>query len=493
MVRYPSHNTWAGWCAAFIAFIAADLITGSDLMKTLLLTLGNFVGVLVGCFLFSKVNRDIATLHHPRSIIYLITIVTIASAACGIIGTVANPILFGGEPLAGFILWSVTEFVNYLAILPVILTFPAMSSVALIGYRNVKAFFAGYLWVPCACFIATLALGINIREDVALVFPIPALLLCSLYYNVFVTSILTLGFCVWALLMVSLGHITTGADLNSYYEIILFRGGVSMIALAPITVSIIMTVRNELLQVASKAREEAEEALATRSLLLAMMTHELRTPLNAIIGFSEATAMQIFGPVGNKSYLEYANHVNDAGNHLLSLVNDLLDTAKVEMGEYELTFATIPTRDVIEQSVRLVSGIAKEHKISIVILPAEWPHAIADHRAIKQVMLNLLSNAIKFSEVGGKVNINAKTENDRLTIEVQDFGQGVESTELKLLGKPYAQARSTKRLSSGTGLGLALSRSLIEQHGGKLTLDSKLGCGMLVLFDLEIAKNYEKP
>ncbi|WP_173012423.1 GAF domain-containing sensor histidine kinase [Niveispirillum sp. SYP-B3756] len=243
-----------------------------------------------------------------------------------------------------------------------------------------------------------------------------------------------------------------------------------------------------------QAQEQAEAALAARSLFLATMTHELRTPLTAVIGFSGLMAGEVMGPLGDPAYKEFVENIRSSGQHLLDLVNDMLDIARVEAGKLELCAATFDSQALVNQVVRLVRGLAFERKVTIELLPeGDWQLVQVDARAIKQVLLNLLSNAVKFTAAGGVVQISAHRRGRRLVLTVRDNGDGIAPADLARLGRPYEQAGDADSRSKGTGLGLALSHQLIHCHGGQLRLESELGRGTIASFDLPLAPYGSRP
>jgi PAS domain S-box-containing protein len=227
------------------------------------------------------------------------------------------------------------------------------------------------------------------------------------------------------------------------------------------------------------ARDNAEEANRIKSQFLAMMSHELRTPLNAIIGFSEMIETQALGPVGVTRYVEYARDVHTSGRHLLELINDILDMSKVEAGKYVLHRTEVEPRRAIRHCVRMVRLRADEAAIDLIEeVPAALPMLWADERALNQILLNLLSNAIKFTNRGGRVTISAELVGPELRLMVSDTGIGIAAEDMERVGTPFEQIdNSHTRKHAGTGLGLALTRSLTELHGGRLEIKSELGVG----------------
>jgi two-component system cell cycle sensor histidine kinase PleC len=235
---------------------------------------------------------------------------------------------------------------------------------------------------------------------------------------------------------------------------------------------------------AHEERQKAEEASRAKSTFLANMSHELRTPLNAVIGFSEIMAKELFGPLANPQYKQYATDIYDSGNHLLDLINDILDMAKIEANKLTLTPRPLDPSVAIEQAVRLTKRKAEEKGLSIVVDAEDLPEIEADHRAIKQILLNLLSNAVKFTDQGA-IMVHARGASSSLTLRVVDTGCGIPPEHLPRLARPFEQVEEElTRNNSGTGLGLALSKSLAEMHGGKLSIQSEVGRGTIVTITL---------
>ncbi|MBI1260658.1 MAG: PAS domain-containing protein [Rhizobiales bacterium] len=237
-----------------------------------------------------------------------------------------------------------------------------------------------------------------------------------------------------------------------------------------------------------EARERAEEASRTKSQFLANMSHELRTPLNAIIGFSEILRLQMFGDLGHSRYLEYAQLINESGGLLLDLISDILDMSKIEAGKFDLYLEHFSIDEAVESCLRLVRGRAEENGLTLTktVSPDYCDFMLhADQRSIKQILLNLLSNALKFTPRGGRVELSLARAKGMLTIKVCDTGKGIPADQISRLGRPFEQIMGDSSLAKqGTGLGLALVRSLSELHGGSFTLESELGVGTCVTITL---------
>ena len=234
----------------------------------------------------------------------------------------------------------------------------------------------------------------------------------------------------------------------------------------------------------------AESANRAKSEFLANMSHELRTPLNAIIGFSEMLKLEMFGKLGHQRYLEYAHLINESGALLLDLISDILDMSKIEAGKYDLHYERTDIATVVNATVSLVRPRADENGLTLdACIPANIAALplVADTRALKQILLNLLSNAIKFTPRGGRVQASASAIEGGVRFNVTDTGLGISKEDLPRLARPFEQASLDADLSKqGTGLGLALVRSLAELHGGTFSIESELGRGTSVNVDLPL-------
>lgn len=244
----------------------------------------------------------------------------------------------------------------------------------------------------------------------------------------------------------------------------------------------------ELAQNYADAKVKAERASQAKSVFLANMGHELRTPLNHINGFSEMIANEIYGPVGDARYKAYAEDIHASGAHLLDLINDILDMAKIEAGKMQIVTRPIDPHEAVDAAVRLIRRQAEVKGLTLTAhCDEDLPEINGDHRAIKQMTLNLISNAIKFTDKGGHIRVETRMDGDWIVIRVKDSGIGIAADDLPRLGQPFEQAaRPEGRMIQGTGLGLALTKSFAEMHGGHLRIESQVGKGTTVSIFLPV-------
>lgn len=234
------------------------------------------------------------------------------------------------------------------------------------------------------------------------------------------------------------------------------------------------------------SRRIAEHANLEKSRFLASMSHELRTPLNAVIGFAEIMEAQVFGVIQPAKYREYAALIRESGGHLLSLINDVLDLSKVEAGRMTLSIEQISPEQMCRQAVELTRGLAFQKGVQIEgRVQPNLSVIYGDQRAVTQILLNLLSNAIKFTSHGGHVGLDMYASHEGAVVRVTDTGIGMTASEMETALEPYGQVNSPlAKASVGTGLGLPLAKSLVELHGGSLTIASEKGVGTSIVVQL---------
>ena len=224
----------------------------------------------------------------------------------------------------------------------------------------------------------------------------------------------------------------------------------------------------------------AETALAARRLdFLAKVSHEVRTPLNSILGFTELMLQEQLGPIGNARYKGYMEDIHQSGLYALSLLNDLLDISKIEAGKFELDFTAVELPELVEDCVNSLQPLAKRERILLrTSFAANLPHVIADPRRLKQILLNLLSNAIKFTPMGGQVIVSGTMiEGGELRLRVRDSGVGMTKDEVALAMQPFHQLDTAPRNQTGTGLGLPLTKAMVDANRARLELASARGVG----------------
>lgn len=229
--------------------------------------------------------------------------------------------------------------------------------------------------------------------------------------------------------------------------------------------------------------QKAETANKAKSAFLANMSHELRTPLNAILGFSEILHREMFGPIANASYKDYAGDINHSGKYLLGLINDILDISRIEAGRHELTEEPVSITDCVGEAILLSEGSAARKKITITTnFPALLPRILGDTRGVKQIAINIISNAVKFTPNGGNITIGAQRQADgAMKLYVRDNGPGMPPDDVRHALDAFNRGRdATKKAIEGTGLGLSIANGIMQLHGGRVDIASMVDVGTTV-------------
>jgi signal transduction histidine kinase len=234
------------------------------------------------------------------------------------------------------------------------------------------------------------------------------------------------------------------------------------------------------------ANRELAVASQHKSEFLANMSHELRTPLNAIIGFSEVLSERMFGELNEKQE-EYSKDIHASGQHLLSLINDILDLSKIEAGRMELELSDFHLPTALDSALTLVRERAGRRGIALQMNVDERLGQIqADERKVKQVLLNLLSNAIKFTPEGGRIEVAAVSKNGLAEVSVSDTGVGIAPEDQEKVFEEFRQVGTAEKKAEGTGLGLTLCRKFVELHGGRIWVKSQVGVGSTFTFTIPV-------
>lgn len=245
-----------------------------------------------------------------------------------------------------------------------------------------------------------------------------------------------------------------------------------------------ITLRKQMEETLRHAKDEADAANRAKSTFLANMSHELRTPMNAIIGFSEMMIKETFGALGHEKYSEYIADVHSSAQHLLEIINEVLDMSKIEAGRIELDESQMDARDMLLSVTRMLASRAFASDVKMeVVVPKGLPNIFADPRLMRQIFINLITNAVKFSDTGGRIDIDACMLDDgRMQITIADEGVGIAKAKIKQAMEPFGQVSDSYENADmqGTGLGLPLAKAMVELHDGLMRLESDVGQGTTV-------------
>ena len=252
-----------------------------------------------------------------------------------------------------------------------------------------------------------------------------------------------------------------------------------------LTVLTDITQRRNAEEMLSAAKRAAEAANAAKSDFLANMSHELRTPLNAVIGFAELMKKEI-GPAGSEAHREYCDYIVSGGQHLLSIISDVLDMAQIEAGKMQLREAPVDLQGLLNDAVRLVRATAEENGARVTLEKlVDMPLLLVDEAKFRQVLVNITDNALKYSHRGGTVTVGASVADDgRVLIDISDEGVGMSDIDIEVAFSRFGRVGPAVLSHPGTGLGLPLSVDLVRLHGGDLAIDSRPGGGTRVLITL---------
>jgi len=243
-----------------------------------------------------------------------------------------------------------------------------------------------------------------------------------------------------------------------------------------------ITRRKQAEEAMRQAKEEAEAASRAKSGFLATMSHELRTPLNAILGFSEVMQMQTFGALGSDNYRTYVDDIHRSGEHLLSLIEDMLDISTIEAGKRVFDKQPVRLEPVLDDCMKSVARAAEENGVSLSrTVSGNLPELSADERSVRQILLNILSNAVKFTPPAGEVDVSVMADDADIVMRVADSGIGIPADKIAAVTEPFSRTHTDPHLSQqGTGLGLSIVKQLVDAHAGALQIDSQVGVGTTV-------------
>jgi signal transduction histidine kinase len=479
--------------AGALGNMAASLLTGHDPVRALSFPLFNIVEVLIIALplRLSELDRDFA---QPRALLAFYLLALGPAPACSaLLGSLYLHAATGAPLLPIAANWYAAAALGQSILVPPLMT---------VRWKELKALFSPAAAPGTLLNLAVVlaAIGANyLLRDYPLAFLFfPAVLLLTFqrgFAGGALGTMLIAAYLILPVLMDDAHGALRGHPLRE--QIMLVQMYVAVIGFTVVLTGAALDRRRKLEKSLAEAHEEAlvardaaEQANRAKTMFLANMSHELRTPLNAVIGFSELMHGQIYGPLGDARYRDYASRVAGAGRHLLELIGNILDMSKIESGRYEIEREDLAADHLVRDCLELMRERARQVGVHLA-LETEGPQRVfADRRALKQILLNLLSNALKFTPAGGRVTTRSAVVDGTFVLSVCDTGIGIPQDELERLGNPFVQLRRSMAVTSqpGTGLGLALVRALAEMHGGTMHIDSVEGQGATVSVAIPLAE-----
>ena len=487
----------------FAANVAGDLVCGDRLMDAAVLSLCNSLEVLTVLLPLRRLGLD-ADFGRPKTLLPFYGLAL--GPAPALSGLLAGLYLYLAS---GTAVWTTAVSWYFGDALALAILVPPLAT---IRWQDFARMFARDEWLVSSLLVAAMAAAIALNafaHGVPLTFLFfPAVLLMT-FVRGFAGGLIGLVIVgSYLLLSVFLGHpagALAGHTLREQVIVVQTFGAVISftVMLTGAALAERRRLEREMAEAVGRAEESREEALVakeaaerasrTKSMFLANMSHELRTPLNAVIGFSDVMRGEMFGPLGDARYSDYAQMIREAGGHLLDLINDILDMSKIEAGKFEIQRERFDAREIVGDCVAMMQDRAATASVALDIEAPSVPLWLtADRRALKQILLNLLSNAVKFTPAGGAVTACLSTASGgraaaACVLAVRDTGVGIPAEALKRLGNPFVQLRNGADLThQGTGLGLALVRALTEMHQGAMRIESEQGAGTTVTIEIPL-------
>ncbi|MDE1985966.1 MAG: MASE1 domain-containing protein [Alphaproteobacteria bacterium] len=477
---------------AVIANVVADSLSGDNLAAACALSLANLVEVLIVAVPMRRYKLD-ANIRDLRSLVTFMALAlgpaTLASAA---LAASYLAVAQGASFVTSAISWYAADAFGLILVAPAAMLVRRADLSAIFKPDKFLTTVAslGVLALVFASMVAWPALPLGF-----LLFPCILLFAFQRSYAGVVVALTLIAMVMLSNLLLNHGFLST-SRVSLREKIFFLQFFVIMLTATMLIVTAILyekkRVERRLREVtksaiearreAHHARLEADRANQTKSQFLANMSHELRTPLNAVLGFADIIRGGLVATKCTGKCPEHAEYIYSAGSHLLDLVNDVLDASKIEAGKYDLYLERTDLATAVRDAVSLIEQRAADGGVSLeVVEPGRPLRLLLDQRSVKQIVLNLLSNAVKFTPPGGTITVTVHEENERVALIVADSGIGIPASELPRLGKPFERVRNhATHAQPGTGLGLALVRSLAELHGGSMKIESVESVGTTV-------------